>query len=203
MAPASFRLDTLAANLIERLEPVRRAHLDAPDAARAAIQKTTKEVADNVARECRAVMGDEVQARRIETEAVDTFLPRYARLAVEQNKVERREAITPANIVLQRLLPLLFGVFGSGFMMRIAPGPWEIAFLLIPLLALFWPEWIGAWARRRYRTELQDLADDLGQLQDADERLSPGTAVQEDMTREIDALDAIRKRQGASQREKG
>lgn len=202
MAPASFRLDTLAANLIERLEPVRRAHLDAPDAARAAIQKTTRDIAENVARECRSVMGDEIQARRIETEAVETFLPRYARLAVEQNRVERREAITPVNVVVQRLLPLIGGMVASAVLLDAVPGPWDPAFFLLPLVALFGPEWIGAWARRRYRSELQDLADDLGQLQDADERLSPGAALPESITREVDALDAMKKH-AAAQREKG
>lgn len=199
MAPASFRLDTLAANLIERLEPVRRAHLDAPETARAMIEKTTKEIADNVARECRAVVGDEVQARRIETESRATFLPRYARLAIEQNKVERREAITPGNVVMQRFLPLLMGFVGANLMMRLAPGPWELVFYLMPLLALFWPEWIGAWARRRYRTELQDLADDLGQLQEADERLSPAS-VPDAVSRELDELEGMKADSATRQR---
>ena len=47
MAPPSFRLDTLAVNLIERLEPVRRAHLDDPARARAALERTTAQVAAN------------------------------------------------------------------------------------------------------------------------------------------------------------
>ncbi len=206
MAPASFRLDTLAANLIERLEPVRRAHLDSPDVARAAVQKTTREIADNVARECRSVMGDEVQARRIETESVETFMPRYARLAVEQNKVERREAITPVNIVVQRLLPLVAGLFVSSAMLEAAGGPWDPVFYLLPPLALFWPEWIGAWARRRYRIELQDLVDDLGQLQDADERLSPTAALADSAAGPVPVGDGDRARQAqavSSQREKG
>lgn len=204
MAPSSFRLDTLAANLIERLEPVRRAHLDAPDAARASIEKTTREIAENVARECREVLGDEAQARRIEAEAIETFLPRYVRLAVEQNKVERREAITPQNLILQRLFPLFFGMFASRVMMVLVPGPWEIAFYMVPLLALFWPEWLGAVARRRYRTELQELADDLGQLQDADERLSPSQHAVDPVSVEIAALDSIKKKHEATAlREKG
>ncbi len=204
MAPSSFRLDTLAANLIERLEPVRRAHLDAPELARASIEKTTREIADNVARECRGVMGDEAQARRIETEAVETFLPRYARLAVEQNKVERREAITPQNLILQRLLPLLFGMFASRVMMEIAPGPWDLAFYTLPMLGLFWPEWLGAFARRRYRNELQELADDLGQLQDADEKLSPTQHAGDPVSAELDALNTIKKKHEAQTlREKG
>ncbi|MSP56737.1 MAG: hypothetical protein EXR69_14220 [Myxococcales bacterium] len=199
MAPASFRLDTLAANLIERLEPVRRAYVDSPEAAREVMLKTTEEIADNVARECRAVMGDEVQARRIETEAVATFLPRYVRLAIEQNRVERWEAITPLNVMMQRLIPLLLGLFGAGLMMRLVAGRWDLVFYVIPLLALFWPEWIGAWARRRYRAELQELANDLGQLQDADERLSPGVEVAE-----VGPMKAERaRRRPASNHEKG
>jgi hypothetical protein len=139
------------------------------------------------------VLGDEAQAHRIETEAVETFLPRYARIALEQNKVERREAITPANLVVQRLVPLIFGMFASRLMAVAAPGPWDIAFFLVPLLALFWPEWLGALARRRYLAELQDIADDLGRLQDADEKLTPAQG-EESVNAEIDALEGIRQK---------
>ena len=173
MAPPSFRLDTLAANLIERLEPVRRAHLDDPAATRSAIEATTAEIAKNVAGECRELMGDDTQAQRIERECAATFLPRYVRLAVEQNYAERRAALTPANLVLQRFLPLFAGMIAARVMMVLAPGPWDLTFALLPFFGLFWPEWLGMLARRRYRAELQALADDLGQLQDADERLAP------------------------------
>lgn len=203
MAPSSFRLDTLAANLIERLEPVRRAHLDAPETARAAMERTTRELAGNVANECRNVLGDEAQAHRIEAEAVETFLPRYARIALEQNKVERREAITPSNLLVQRLVPLVFGIFASRFLAIAAPGPWDIAFFFVPLLALFWPEWLGALARRRYLAELQEIADDLGRLQDADEKLTPAPS-EESLTAEVDALESIRrKHQQLASHEKG
>lgn len=173
MAPPSFRLDTLAANLIERLEPVRRAHLDDPAAARAAMESTTAEIAKNVAGECRGLLGDDAQATRIERESTGTFLPRYVRLALEQNRAERRAALTPSNLVLQRFLPLFAGMLAARVMMVLAPGPWDLAFNVLPFVALFWPEWLGVLARRRYQAELQALADDLGQLQDADERLAP------------------------------
>ena len=164
MAPPSFRLDTLAANLIERLEPVRRAHLDDPAAARAAMESTTAEIAKNVAGECRGLMGDDAQATRIERESTGTFLPRYVRLALEQNRAERRASLTPSNLVLQRFLPLFAGMIAARVMMVLAPGPWDLAFNVLPFVGLFWPEWLGV---------LQALADDLGQLQDADERLAP------------------------------
>lgn len=197
MAPPSFRLDTLAVNLVERLEPVRRAHLDDPEKAKAAIEATTGEMAANVATECRSVMGDTAQAERIEREAIATFLPRYTRLAIAQNAAERREALTPVNILLQRILPLFAGFFLARFLSALAPGPWDIAFFSLPFLGLFWPEWLGLLARRRHESELQTLADDLGQLQDADEKLSP---VKDPLAEEREHLDHIKQKH--SQRER-
>lgn len=173
MAPPSFRLDTLAVNLIERLEPVRRAHLDDPTRARAALERTTAQIAANVAQECRALLGDDAQARRIEQEAVDTFLPRYARLALEQNRAEHRTALTPLNVVTQRLAPVFALLVAGAVLSEVLPGPWDVAFDFLPFIGLFGPELLSAAARRHYRGELQALADDLGQLQDADERLAP------------------------------
>ncbi len=203
MAPPSFRLDTLAATFIERLEPVRRAHLDNPEAARQAIERTLREAAENVAQECRAVVGDEAQARRIEKESVDTFLPRYLRLAVAQNMVERREAITPLNILVQRFLPLFLGLVSARVLSAILPGPWDIVFYMFPLLALFTPEWLGFFSRRRYTNELQELADDLGQVQDADEKLAPSADADDPVAQELAGLDEIKKRHAAHLREKG
>lgn len=193
MALPSFRLDNLAANLIERLEPVRRAHLDNAEGARHAIESTTRDVAANVARECLAAMGDQPQAERIEREAINTFLPRYMRLALAQNLAERREALTPTNIALQRLLPLVFGFFMARFLTVLAPGPWDIAFFTLPFFGLFWPEWLGMLARRRHTSELQNLADDLGRLQDADELLAPVLS-RDPVAEERAHLDAIKQK---------
>lgn len=176
MAPPSFRLDTLAVNLIERLEPVRRAHLDDPGRARAALERTTSQIAANVAQECRQLLGDDAQARRIEQEAVDTFLPRYARLALDQNRAEQRTALTPVNVLAQRLAPVLGALIAGRVLAALAPGPWDVLFVALPFLGLFGPELLSVAARRRYRAELQALADDLGRLQDADERLTPTLA---------------------------
>ena len=167
MAPASLRLDSLAILLVERLEASRRSWIDNPESGQDAIRRIVGEGARAVATECRDVYGDPTRADRILAEAESTFLPRYTRLALEQNRVEAR----PFGIVPGHILPRIGGAFFAFLLAelvvrRIPYGLGFIAFLL-PFVALLWPE-LRAWAsRRQYVAALQDLVDDMRRIDDA------------------------------------
>lgn len=174
MAPSSYRLDTLAALLVARLEATRRAHLEDPAAATEAIARKTRELVAAQAAECRATMGDEAQARRIEREGVETFLPRYTRVALRQNAVEAKGfgVIFPDHL-LGRVGSTVLLFLVALFAMRAWPNPFELLWFLLPVSAPFLPE-LRAWsARRRYQAELQELTDDLARLEEAEDRLAP------------------------------
>lgn len=174
MAPSSYRLDHLAVLLIERLEATRRAHLTDPVAAEQALRRVTVDLIAGQAMECRQVLGDDAQAHRIEKEGVETFLPRYIRLALAQNREEARGygLIFPDHL-LGRAAATLVMLLVATLLVRLFPNPLDLAFFLLPFVTPFLPE-LRAWsAKRRYEAELQAVADDLGRLQDADERLAP------------------------------
>lgn len=174
MSPPSYRLDHLAVLLIERLEATRRAHLTDPIATEQALRRVTTDLVAGQAAECREVLGDEAQARRIETEALQTFLPRYTRIALAQNREEARGyGIVFPDHLLGRAAASLVMLIVATILTRLFPNPFDLAFYLLPFVTPFLPE-LRAWnGRRRYEAELQAVADDLGRLQDADERLAP------------------------------
>jgi hypothetical protein len=171
-APPSFRLDTLSVHLVSRLEATRRAHLDTPDAARAAFARVVEESASALARECRDVLGDEEQARLLERESRETFLPRYTRMALAQNRVEARGfggpfGDGPFARIVATVLAVAVAAVGARFLPPIAEG---LLFLMAAITPVA-PELRVAWTRRAWSKELQELADDLGRLQDAAETL--------------------------------
>lgn len=172
MPPASFRLDTLAVLYISRLEATRRAHVDDDAATTEAIRRITTELVASQAADCQAMLGDEAQARRIQREGLETFLPRYTRLAIAQNKEELRPGLVADNI-LARTAAALVGLGVATVFMQLIPSQVDLLLYAIPVAAPFLPE-IKSWsARRRYSALLQELADDLGELQDAEDKLAP------------------------------
>ncbi len=173
-APPSYRLDTLSVHLVSRLEATRRAHLDAPDAARVAFARVVEEAAAALARECREVLGDEEQARLLEREARESFLPRYTRMALAQNRVESKGfGGVLGDGPIARVLATVLAVGFAALLARYLPLPFAVEGLLFLLAGMtpFAPEIRVAWTRRAWSGELQELADDLGRLQDAAETL--------------------------------
>ncbi|MDP2316445.1 MAG: hypothetical protein Q8P41_26345 [Pseudomonadota bacterium] len=171
-APPSYRLDTLSVHLVSRLEATRRAHLDAPDAARAAFARVVEEAAGALARECREVMGDEEQARLLEREARETFLPRYTRMALAQNQVEARGFGGPlGDGPFARIVATVIAVAIAATLSRYLPPLAEGLLFLLAAITPVAPELRVAWTRRAWAGQLQELADDLGRLQDAAETL--------------------------------
>lgn len=174
MSPASFRLEALAVLLVSRLEASRRAWLDDPAQAEAEIRRISAEVAAGMAQECREVLGDDAQARRLEREAVEQFVPRYTRLALAQNKVEARQDRGLAF----RIIAVLVSVVLAIALERLGLWVW-----LLPLLTMFFPELQTAWSRRIYQGQLQQIVTDLAQVQDASETVSAVTPVEEPLRR--------------------
>jgi len=170
VAPPSFRLDTLAAALVGRLEASRGAWQGNDEAARAEIARIVEEGATAMARECRDTYGDNQQAHRLQEEALRTFLPRYTRLALEQNLRESRPFRFMAGQIAPRLLGVLLAFVVPLVIERRFPIVWPLL-IVMPLVALFWPEIHTFWSRRGYRDELQSLVDDMGRVQDAVELL--------------------------------
>jgi hypothetical protein len=192
MAPPSYRLDTLAANLVARLEASRRSWVGDATAAREGIERIVREAAHALARECRETMGDEAQAMRLEREAIQTFLPRYSRLAVEQNAAERLGyGILPSGVGV-RAMAVTGSFILATVVERVFHHP-ELAVLYgLPLFALVFPEIRTAWMRRGYQAQLQELVDDMGKVQDAVEALEPAVNP-EDRADERRAREAARR----------
>lgn len=179
MAPSSYRLDTLAATLVPRLEGVRRAHLDDPEQATAAIRLAASEATASVAAECRSTLGDEGQALLLEREIAGIFVPRYTSLALAQSRDEARLRLGGiVGQVTARILAVPVGFILMGILNRVAAGPWDLLFLSLPVLMLFWPDLLGTIWRRRFAGQLQELADDLGKVQESAEKLAPTQAVE-------------------------
>ncbi len=174
-APPTFRLDTLVVHLVTRLEATRRAHLDAPDEARAAFARVVEEGAAALARECREVLGDDVQARLLEREAEETFLPRYTRMALAQNDVEARGyGFVVGDGIVARVVATVLALVVATVLARFLPGHLKEVVLGLAALTPVVPELRLWWARRRWNAQLQELADDLGRVQDAAEALPTG-----------------------------
>lgn len=175
-APPSYRLDTLSVHLVSRLEATRRAHLDAPDAARAAFARVVNAAANALARECRELIGDEEQARLLEREATETFLPRYTRMALAQNRVEARGFGGPLGEgPFARIGMTVIAVVIAAVSARFLPPIAVALLLLMAAITPIAPEIRVAWTRRVWSKKVQELSDDLGRLQDAAESLPQGT----------------------------
>lgn len=176
-APPTFRLDTLAVHLVARLEASRRAHLDAPEEARAAFDRVVTESAAALARECREVLGDDVQARLLEREAHETFLPRYTRMALAQNAIEARGyGFVKGDGIVARAVATVIALVVASVLARVVPGVAKEAVFVLAACTPLVPEIRLWWTRRAWSAQLQELADDLGRLQDAAEAL-PGEPV--------------------------
>lgn len=173
MPPSSYRLDTIGAQLIERLEGTRRAWMDRPSSAEEAVPRLAAEAAHAWARECRETIGDEAQAARIERELEEVFVPRYIRLAVHQNRLEARGYGIAASNVFSRVAFTAAAFLLAELLLRVIREPFGFPLLALPILAFLFPEVRTAWLRRQHNNRLQELVDDLARVQDAVEKL-PG-----------------------------
>lgn len=170
MIPSEYRLDTVVAGLVERLEGTRPTHGLDPDKASTAFREVAVRHVEAAVTEFKdnAVDGDpEVHAAFLRREVVETLLPRYTRLAVEMTRAESggfgfRALAGPLGV------PVLMGVAALGLVVLLRLAGWWEAW---PLLALdlslpLWPTVVTALYRRRYRQQLEDLVADAARIQD-------------------------------------
>ena len=171
MVPHDYRLDAVAARLIERLEGARPTHTD-PAAAEAAFRAVAENHVAAAIAEYRAVAPEDPEAHAafLRREIGQTMLPRYVRLATRMTRAEQGGygfGPLAGPIGTPALAVAAFAVFF--FVLRRLLGWWETW----PLLALdatlpFWPL-ASAWLHvRRHRADLEGLVDDMARIQDAE-----------------------------------
>ena len=167
MPPAEYQLDTVAVNLIERMEGARRTWIDDPDAARDGFRRIADESLDSVIKEYEQVMGADGWGDILRREISETFLPRYARLAVAQNALEaaRFGAWRRGDPVARILLSVAAIVAVLVLRRLLMFHPITILFFLIVLVMPVMPELRGWYFRRQYTADLQSSVDDLERIQ--------------------------------------
>lgn len=173
MVPADYRLDTVTARLIERLEGARPTYGGDPDRALAAFEETARghveaaiaEYAD-LARE----QAPEPHAAFLRKEVLATALPRYVRLAVAFTRAEERGfGFGPLAEPLGRLgLGVLALLLLWLVLIRLVASPVAWPLVLVDLSMPLWPT-AAAWlSRRRYHGQLEALVADMARIQDSE-----------------------------------
>ncbi|GEM_PF-1726286 len=166
MVAKSYRLDTVAAHLTERLEGARRSYLDRPDELDAAARRIVDEALGEVLSEMGEVMSDPAHAERLQREMVETFLPRWLKLAKLQNELEssRFDTWRKGDVVFRLvafIVPLVVALIAT----RALHSPVVALAFIVPFLVPFLPE-LRAWqATSRYQGALQAIVDDLERIQ--------------------------------------
>ncbi len=173
MPPTPYRLDTVAASLIERLEGARRTWIGQPEEAQAGMQRIAEDALDRVVREHDEIMGEGSWGTELRRELLETFLPRYVRLATAHNALEAdgygawRQG-DPAARVLGTGIALLAALV----LERVLHHPVTLLAFVFALFVPVLPE-IRAWHyRRQYTKQLQEVVDDMGRIQAELERYS-------------------------------
>ncbi|MDG1482605.1 MAG: hypothetical protein P8R54_23640 [Myxococcota bacterium] len=197
MPPTPYRLDTVAASLVERLEGARRTWMGQPDAAREGMTRIANETLDLVIAEHDRIMPGTQWSEMLRRELLETFLPRYVRLAVAHNALEA------AGYGAWRQGDPLARVMATGGMLmaavvieRLLHHPITIVLFIFSLFVPALPE-IRAWYhRRQYAGVLQDAVDDMGRIQDELDRfIDDDIFTDERLQAARDKVEAARTRQ--------
>ena len=164
MVISSYRLETIAAHLIEQLEGRRRAYADRPEALDDAARRVVDEALDTIEGEYGEVMGGDLAPVRREIH--ESFLPRYSALARDHNALERRgyHAWRKGDPIARVVGFVLALVLASVFT-RVVHSPVALVGYAAALMVPFTPELRAMFYRRRYQAELQSLVDDMARIQ--------------------------------------
>ncbi len=167
MIPSDFRLDTVSVHLVERLEGARRSYVDRPDQAPPAFLRIAEELVADAAAEVGEYSDEGDYPVVLRREILETFLPRYTRLALEHNALEKRRfGAWRAGDPVARLVTTGAAILAAAIFSRFFPSVFAaVAWLFVVMVALM-PELRATWYRRVYRRDLQAVVDDMARIHD-------------------------------------
>ena len=180
MVPSDYRLDHVVARLIERLEGQRPTYVDRPDDAGDAYAKATEAQLTAVLGEFEEIaLSDDPEAQKafLREQVIETFLPRYARLAAKMNADKSSgyglgrlaEPIGRLGLVVGALL--FSWIFLLKFIFLSIVWPVVLVIISVP----FWPDIASLVYRRRHMAQLQEIVGDMARIQEQqDAYLTPG-----------------------------
>lgn len=178
MVPSDFRLDTVSVRLVERLEGARRSYLDRPEQAPQAFGRIAEEFVAGAAAEAAEYADGAEFPTVLRREILETFLPRYTRLALEHNALERgRFGAWRGGDPLARVVGGGAAAVAAILASRFLPAPLAAIAWAFALSVALLPELRAIWFRRRYQRDLQALVDDMGRIQDNLEHYQPRAQV--------------------------
>lgn len=174
MTVASYRIDQVCADLIERLEGARPTFALDEDAAVEAFRRIAAEHVDTVIAEHDAVLGTPGWGALLRREVMETFLPRYIRLALDHNQLEADgyHAWRKGDPVSRLLLTFAALVVATAAY-RLLHTPLTLGLFVLAFVVPFAPELRRGWHRRRYAALLQEVIDDMGRIQDSLDKAPP------------------------------
>ncbi len=174
MTIASYRIDRVCADLIERLEGVRPTWQNDQAGAERTFRQLAREHVDTVIAEHEDLVGTPGWGDLLRREVMQTFLPRYTRLALDHNQLEaagyhawRRG--DPVARVLMTFAALAVAVLAY----RVFHHPLTLMLFVLAIGVPFAPELRRGWHRRRYAGLLQEVVDDMGRIQESLDRAPP------------------------------
>ncbi len=181
MVPTDYQLDHVVARLIERLDGSRPTFSGQPDKAMASFERTTREHVEAAIEEFAEVSlvdDPEPQAAFLRREVMETFLPRYHRLALEMGEKERSgfgfgaayEPVGRLGMVVVSLLVLWFVLLKLIYL----PVVWPL--VLLDLSFATWPSIAAGLTNRRYRSQLTEIVDDMSRIQEQHSAYLPKSA---------------------------
>lgn len=170
MLPSDYRLDFVAARLLERLEGMRPTFAGRPDEATLAFERAAKEQIEAALSEFREVVGEADAAHQggfLRREVRETLLPRYHRLATrmtadEEGSYGLGRLASPLGRIGLVAFSLLFLFPLSRWIYLPVSWPVDFAFIALP----FVPDLARALRRRQYERQLRALLGDMTRIQD-------------------------------------
>lgn len=179
MIPSDYRLEEVAARLVERLEAVRSSYLGNEHGLAAEAERVCKEHLRRLAAEQRelGLVDEPGHMDFLRRSLFEVFLPRWLRLAEVINRREAGGYGLPA--LREPAVRLVVG--GAALLIliplaRLAFTPTGLVFLLFVGSVPLWPELLAAVTRRSHQRELADMLSDLRRLQEEERRLLPPLA---------------------------
>lgn len=167
MIPSDFRLDTVSVHLVERLEGARRSYVDRPGEAPPAFLRIAEELVADASAEVVEYSDSADYPAVLRREIIETFLPRYTRLALEHNALEKRRfGAWRAGDPVARLITTGAAVVGAAIFSRFFPSVFAAVAWISVLLVALMPELRAAWYKRLYQRDLQAVVDDMARIHD-------------------------------------